>query len=1179
MQQTTGEKFKEYLRCILASEVLVQVYGQTSDHQEVIKKVKEEMEKTTTTGTQQYEPGVCEGQHYGEVIFGLRGIGPSIKTKLDEWKSGLAGGHAGSARVTGKKCAWPQQDTNQNSEEACNAEPGDVLQDDWLMGKINYWTAGALYLRVTTLLEEMKKGRLPGGKCAIEKNIKHQIKKVKDTVNPAAAKPAPAKPAPVDNGSPAKPVPPAKPVAAKPGPVTTTTQPGDKCQGEKVWEWKHKEVYVAHQYTADQWKPVKKVLDDFIKYLQANNQDFDGYGANCDNIGWEDMTSGQYHKAQTVADMMRCRLMSGALWFANGDNTQHTGGHMDEKEAALRCEVAHAFGHLLRNMYCKGQQKWYRGVEYAYKAMQKMGEKTAGQQSGLTGPVVHGKCTMCGYKGYKHHAQAVNLEIAQWLMREGKILSEIQQLEAQMPCNQYWQKYINDGAQAGDPIEKILTTPGIDKKNKLDKEIVEKAEKVFEQAKEAVEREIEKLTGQTEEQTPKETTPETGKTATPSTPGPAVSVGRSEDVVETPPPADGSERAGNDKSQPTCPAAGASHTRDVGEGILSVSVTFDPSSDPKDCSGSNSPETPAGKDSTANTGTQDTQVPAEPEQGPEVSVTSSGSDTGHQPATPTEIPKATETPDAQDTTPAATKDTNANEGGHGPDQQTDDKVTTKPSDTAALYSFGDFWDSVSGVTPPDGAEPDTAPGSQASSSTSHKDKHNTSSIIHAGGGLGFTLDMPTLGTGLGGHYGTGHRPSLEVQASDNSGGPGDYAVPDLTDTVLTATTPVLFFLSAVTVALLGYSLWKYFAYLAKRRRTYRTVRNVPSPPLDEDILAHLQRGAPPPPDYGYTMVTQPASAAVRRGQRPPRVHKRTIIDLHLEVLNECEAAVWENVKDDYLQILVKAFAQECARDLHQDTHNSILDVSTSDQDLPGINVSYTDFAQTDPCPPHDPDSWSCMETIQLQTHPCPPNEHDPDPWSCMENIQLHHEQNRPSDHGDKTSACTQWINWIDRHKYMLRACSGEPWFLQLKADWKQYLRAHMVADEASSEHRTAATMESTQLDAWKEWIARKHKRTDTYSEEEWFKHLLSSVEEETVPDKGDVPIAEKDLEVEKVMAAHQRLRLRDVPRSQLHPQPYMKQPLTAHTWMLLLASVIEQCEIESSMQDRELYVDALLDTL
>ncbi|KJP84678.1 hypothetical protein AK88_05690, partial [Plasmodium fragile] len=128
----------------------------------------------------------------------------------------------------------------------------------------------------------------------------------------------------------------------------------------------------------------------------------------------------------------------------------------------------------------------------------------------------------------------------------------------------------------------------------------------------------------------------------------------------------------------------------------------------------------------------------------------------------------------------------------------------------------------------------------------------------------------------------------------------------------------------------------YFAHLGKqRRRTYRTVRDVPSPPLDEEILQHLQRGELPPPAYGYTMIrdTQPASAAERRGQRPPRVHKRTIIELHLEVLNECEATEWENVKDDYLHILVEEFMGG-----HKG-HSSSLHAPTTNEGLSGNNVS------------------------------------------------------------------------------------------------------------------------------------------------------------------------------------------------------------------------------------------------
>ncbi|KJP85158.1 hypothetical protein AK88_05201 [Plasmodium fragile] len=444
------------------------------------------------------------------------------------------------------------------------------------------------------------------------------------------------------------------------------------------------------------------------------------------------------------------------------------------------------------------------------------------------------------------------------------------------------------------------------------------------------------------------------------------------------------------------------------------------------------------------------------------------------------------------------------------------------------------------------------------------------------------------------------------------GGPGGPIPPDLTNDVLIATTPILFFLASVTVALLGYSLWKYFAYLGKnRRRTYRTVRDVPSPPLDEEILQHLQRGELPPPAYWYTMVRdrQPGRLPGARRRRPPRVHTRTIIELHLEVLNECEATEWKSVKDDYWQIVVEAFAHDL--EPAATGHSSFPDAPTPNQGLPRHTVSSalhppTDIDGIDPCLPNEDNPWKCMENIQFETDPCPPNEHDPDPWSCMETIQLatdrsppnaddpwscmetiqlDDEQNRPSDHGHHTAARTHWINWIERHKHLFRECTTQPWFLQLKSNWTQHVREHMVANADNvvyghSELGEAATMESTKLWLWKEWVAQQHDLINTYGEQEWFQHLLNNVQQQTASHKGEVPGVEEDFEVENVMGTEDMLRVRDVPRSQpLHEQYYNKKQVIAKLWMLLLASVIEECELESRLQQKELYVDALLQQL
>ncbi|KJP85133.1 hypothetical protein AK88_05230, partial [Plasmodium fragile] len=98
----SGGKFGEYLRCTLATEVLVQVYGQTSDHREIIEKVEQQMRQTHTSGKQTYEPGVCDGQDYGAVIFGVGGIGRGLQQRINEWQQGLPGGKTRSKYGSGQ---------------------------------------------------------------------------------------------------------------------------------------------------------------------------------------------------------------------------------------------------------------------------------------------------------------------------------------------------------------------------------------------------------------------------------------------------------------------------------------------------------------------------------------------------------------------------------------------------------------------------------------------------------------------------------------------------------------------------------------------------------------------------------------------------------------------------------------------------------------------------------------------------------------------------------------------------------------------------------------------------------------------------------------------------------------------------------------------------------------------
>ncbi|KJP85075.1 hypothetical protein AK88_05297 [Plasmodium fragile] len=1452
------------------------------------------------------------------------------------------------------------------------------------------------------------------------------------------------------DGHAAKPVAvkPASPPSPTPGTRTTRLGPGDDCQGDKVWEWKHREIYVQLDYSADQWNKMKDVLDDFIKYLQDKNDNFDGYGANCNNAGWNDFTQGQHHTGQTVADMMRCRIMSGALWFANGwgigdkSGKDKTGDEQKLYEQ-LRCEVAHVFGHLLKNMYCKDKTPWPRGVEYAYTALQKMGRGEHGKD-GLQGPVVEGRCTMCGYKGYTHHVQAVNLRIAQWLMWEGGLLGEIQKLEQEMPCEQHWQKYITHGAKAGDSIETILTTPGKEEKKKLDTAIVETAQKAFEGAKAAVERELEKLKapetdrtrhrmrekGQDDGKDGKDgkvpATPvaakqaeagswsgtrvtektkytESGASNTPSAASGRGTVTRHErdaamdflvkvlvsyinrrriggedgeqnyydkfwadmknvyaqfvrhmveqdqgipygELCET------AERDHNEdhkftgdrvvcefmlralyfkhglhvpgagrsvqgpehhatKAEPymtciivnvfiqhilgevcletrgaqyaekaiyellkpdsgfqenaTCDGVNLRNTTVAGgnltqritawiknekikwgdtasagtldnkctawtgeaqdktgkkneaveeeeikqrveAAISTVKHTIQENEDdiktkvvqriqqtlstqnssaqapPADAADTQSREPTAAAAKPAATKPATTKPVAQPDGAKKEEKTSSPSPSpglepvgradpsaaengGSQPQAP-ESPVLPARPPPPPPPPSRTPSTENNgktqdksdhkatgssgAAGVGTSVSTTTdpelgtvtittKITTIPYNPTTGVNPADLEkmadeqekgkmrtqkpDSVSTgdpqrttvnvqVEPPVTPVPElkspvpsaqeetkepsvsTAVQGEATTANSGQPKSNEEGntpqvpVPGSGGGLGGAPPSGGGATGAApsspgstGHHTPGssgsaspstpHTPQIPStaqndQPAQNKPGEGAVAAAVLTWQDLIPYTPAII-PAVVGIGIIAFFLWKYFAHLAPRRRTYRTVRDVPSPPLDEEILQHLQRGAAPP-DYGYTMVkvTQPASISGRA--RPPRVNRRTIIELHLEVLNECEATEWENVKDDYLHTLVEqvmgannghssypaSSSNEESTTHHSTSHTRLTRDPTetdscppneddpdppTDSDEPDA-WSCMDPIQlpTDPCQPHDPDVWSCMETIQVATDPCPPNaedsdpwkcmetiqlatdpsasnEEDPDPWSCMETMQFATDTSPPNE--DDPWSCIEtieleeegtpalfpysspgnespipyhsnWINWIDRNKRILRACTTQPWFLQLKSDWKQYLREHIAANEdngvygqrALGQHANIPSVE-IKKDAWKQWVVKQHNDMAKYIEKDWFRPLLNSVEEETESHKGEVPGVQKHLEVDKVMAAEDVLRLRHVPRTQLHKQPYMNKPLTAKIWILILALVIEQCKLESRLQETELYVDALLDKL
>ncbi|KJP84751.1 hypothetical protein AK88_05617 [Plasmodium fragile] len=878
------------------------------------------------------------------------------------------------------------------------------------------------------------------------------------------------------------------------------------------------------------------------------NNDSEYHNAtNCQNAYWEHPAEdGKTH--QQPREMTRrterviCRLMTQAIYFANAwspevrENAQEIDGRDKEIKGIMRCTIVDVYNDILRTYGCEG---WW-GTYYAWYT---------------TGIIWHELGATLGENHCKR-GMYQEIELGHWPMR--------QQMNTWLQQNPRMQKKLHD-----EKISHGCTGRKVKTRKQLQEEGVEQdqaAEQKRDDAmKHTVKQHADNILGEVQKDMEKEEKQLRASTdPAPTYPSGAEAHDQKAAAIEN-----AMEQA-------------IAHVKEELKKVIAETA------DARPAAAKAAAATPASTAvGTTPAGAQGPQnVPAQTDQNL---------------APPVGAPPAAEATDAgapnAEPEPVSSSSSSAEAGGRTADRSPadnsqNDAVQTNPSSPSSMHENG-------------------APG--PSGSTGENEEAGKSSGDGSGpadGGVGraqwqapqIDFNLPKSGRNeLHGHYGSAHTPSIKditsATGTDDPNKRDDGIIPPIfTAKDIFLSSPVLIFFASVTSFILLFFLGKYFAHLAKRRRTYRTVRHVPSPPLDEEILDHLQRGERPPPDYGYTMVTdtQPGRLPAARRRSHPRVHTRTIIELHLEVLNECEATEWDRVKDDYWKIVVEEFAQDMIQD--EATNNSILDVSISDQDPRGINVSSTDSKGTDPCPDGDPDPWNCMESIQLATDPCPPNEDDPDPWSCMETIrlpthtspptedkpdpwscmetmQLDAQQSRAhSNHRDATSYCTQWINWIDRNKHLLQECTTQPWFLQLKADWTQFLRDHMMAHAASGEHRKAAFMDSKKH-AWKQWIAQQHRQMSMYNAEERFQHLLHTVEDETVTATGDIH------GVEKVMAAEHVLRVRDAPRMQLHPQPYMKQPLTAETWILILAFVIEESEVERSLQENELYVDDLLHQL
>ncbi|SBO29353.1 SICAvar, type I (fragment) [Plasmodium knowlesi strain H] len=110
---------------------------------------------------------------------------------------------------------------------------------------------------------------------------------------------------------------------------------------------------------------------------------------------------------------------------------------------------------------------------------------------------------------------------------------------------------------------------------------------------------------------------------------------------------------------------------------------------------------------------------------------------------------------------------------------------------------------------------------------------------------------------------------------------------------------------SIGLSVMAYYLWKYFGPLGKGGPRFRRYpADIPGPSVQEQVLDHVQQDS----SHEYRLVKErkPRSAPTRT-KRSGRVNRRTIIEIHFEVLDECQKGDTQLNQKDFMELLVQEF--------------------------------------------------------------------------------------------------------------------------------------------------------------------------------------------------------------------------------------------------------------------------------
>ncbi|SBT59340.1 STP1 protein [Plasmodium ovale wallikeri] len=252
----------------------------------------------------------------------------------------------------------------------------------------------------------------------------------------------------------------------------------------------------------------------------------------------------------------------------------------------------------------------------------------------------------------------------------------------------------------------------------------------------------------------------------------------------------------------------------------------------------------------------------------------------------------------------------------------------------------------------------------------------------------------------------------------------------------------LILLATLTILFLLYKYTPFGLFLGRRRRKKKDLRTVFEIPEESTYESPNETIHEWDDHLGKQIMENDVYVKLlkinrykKEMQKKKKKRDTTLIEIHMEILEECKNDEWELHKGDFLEICLQEFMNEKNR-TETNWPNAELTVNNTKND----------------------------KIIQ----------------DAEENEIL-------------------WNFWMDNYRNILESWKSEEWFQSLKNEWKkERQKKHNKIDEIEENTLKESGMISIEFEKaiWKKWISKQATLIENFKQEDWFKSLIAEQDKE-----------------------------------------------------------------------------------